>query len=328
VWSPARTYVAVRRRPAAEDILLTARAVLDTLPREPTQDHDHKDITMAQSKKKKPTTFSKAAPTSAGSTPASTEASSGATTDAPKAASTKATQRELLKEQRAREAREKKIRTGITYGIIGVVVVALIVGLIYLIPNLTAKTSTTAASGSDPYAITIGKANAPVTIDIYQDYMCPYCGQFERAQTSDLKVLTESGTAKVVFHVMAFLDDNSSGTKYSTRAANAFVVVAQKEPDKALAFNSALFTNQPSEGSTGLTDEELVARAKSVGVSDAVTSTFASLSQADFVKGSNDAAFAAGIQSTPTVKVNGTVLSRNLYSAGSLRAAAEKAAGK
>ncbi len=167
-----------------------------------------------------------------------------------------------------------------------------------------------------------------MTIDIYQDYMCPYCGQFERAQTSDLRVLTDTGTAKVVFHIMAFLDDSSSGTKYSTRAANAFVVVAQKEPDKALAFNSALFINQPSEGSTGLTDAELVSRAKSVGVSDAVTSTFASLSQADFVKGSNDAAFAAGIQSTPTVKVNGTAFTRNLYSAGSLRAAAEKAAGK
>jgi protein-disulfide isomerase len=279
---------------------------------------------MAQSKKKKPTTFSRGTATG----PATTDASAGTTSAAPTAASTKATQRELLKEQRAREAREKKVRTGITYGIIGVVALALIVGLIYLIPMLTGKNSTTAASGSDKYAITIGKADAPVTIDIYQDYMCPYCGQFERAQTSDLKVLTDSGTAKVVFHVMAFLDDSSSGTKYSTRAANAFVVVAQKEPDKALAFNSALFANQPSEGSTGLSDEELVTRAKAVGVSDAVTSTFASLSQADFVKSSNDAAFAAGVQSTPTVKINGTAFTRNLYSAGSLRAAAEKAAGK
>ena len=61
-------------------------------------------------------------------------------------------------------------------------------------------------------------------------------------------------------------------------------------------------------------------------MSDAVTSTFASQPQAAFVKGSNDAAFAAGIQSTPTIKINGTVFSRNLYSAGSLRAAAEKAA--
>jgi protein-disulfide isomerase len=282
---------------------------------------------MAQSKKKKPSTFNSGATSAPAKTGTSATPAEGSSATAPSSTSTKATQRELLKELRAREAREKKIRNGVTIGVLAAVVLALIAGLIWLIPVLTAKNSTT-GTASDPYAITIGSTSAPVTIDIYQDYMCPYCGQFERAQTSDLKVLVDSGTAKVVFHVMAFLDENSSGTRYSTRAANAFVVVAQKEPDKALAFNSALFVNQPSEGSTGLTDAEIATRAKSVGVSDAVANSLASLSQADFVKSSNDAAFAAGITSTPTIKINGTVLSRNLYSAGSLRAAAEKAAGK
>jgi protein-disulfide isomerase len=283
---------------------------------------------MAQSKKKKPSTFTSGTATRPATPGTSTTPPEGSSANGPTATATKATQRELLKELKAREARERKIRRGVTIGVIGVVALALVVGLIWLIPVLTAKNSKTAASSSDPYAITIGLASAPVTIDIYQDYMCPYCGQFERAQTSDLKVLVDSGTAKVVFHVMAFLDDSSSGTRYSTRAANAFVVVAQQEPNKALAFNSALFINQPSEGSTGLTDAEIATRAKSVGVSDAVADSLASLSQADFVKSSNDAAFAAGITSTPTVKINGTVFSRNLYSAGSLRAATEKAAGK
>jgi protein-disulfide isomerase len=283
---------------------------------------------MAQSKKKPSTFKSGTSTTPTGAGTSSTSPSESTSDNQPKTTSTKATQRELLKELRAKEAREKKVRNGITIGVIAVVALALVAGLIWLIPVLAAKNSKTPAAGSDPYAITIGSASAPVTIDIYQDYMCPYCGQFERAQTADLKVLTDSGTAKVVFHVMAFLDDSSSGTKYSTRAANAFVVVAQKEPDKALAFNSALFVNQPSEGSTGLSDAEIATRAKSVGVSDAVASSLASLSQADFVKSSNDAAFAAGVQSTPTVKINGTAFTRNLYSAGSLRAAAEKAAGK
>lgn len=283
---------------------------------------------MAQSKKKKPSTFNSGATTAKSTTSTTTTPGETSETTPPSTTATKATQRELLKELKAREAREKKIRNRVTIGVIGVVALALIVGLIWLIPVLTAKNSKPAASGSDKYAITIGSASAPVTIDIYQDYMCPYCGQFERAQTSDLKVLADSGTAKIVFHVMAFLDDSSSGAKYSTRAANAFVVVAQKEPDKALAFNAALFANQPSEGSTGLTDAEIATRAKSVGVSDAVADSLASLSQADFVKSSNDAAFAAGVTSTPTVKINGTAFTRNLYSAGSLRAAAEKAAGK
>jgi protein-disulfide isomerase len=238
--------------------------------------------------------------------------------------SAKASQREALRALQAREAQEKRVRTWITYGIVAAVVVALVVGLMFLVPTLTAKNNQ--AASSDPYSVVIGNASAPVTIDIYQDYMCPYCGELERAQSADMKVLTDSGTAKIVFHVMAFLDDSSNGTKYSTRAANAFVVVAQKEPDKALAFNAALFTDQPKEGSDGLSDAEIAARATKAGVSEALAATFASLSQADFVKKSNDASFAAGIQSTPTIKINGTVLSRNLYTSGSLRAAAEKAA--
>jgi protein-disulfide isomerase len=327
VWSADRSYDAVRRRPAAEDTPSSRLAPSSTTAREPTPDHDHKDITMAQSKKK-PSTFKSGTSTTPTGAATSTTPTDSTGANPPTTTSTKATQRELLKELRAKEAREKKIRNRVTIGVIAVLALALVAGLIWLIPVLAAKNSKTATAGSDPYAITIGSASAPVTIDIYQDYMCPYCGQFERAQTSDLKVLTDSGTAKVVFHVMAFLDDSSSGTKYSTRAANAFVVVAQQEPDKALAFNAALFVNQPSEGSTGLSDAEIATRAKSVGVSDAVASSLASLSQADFVKSSNDAAFAAGVQSTPTVKINGTAFTRNLYSAGSLRAAAEKAAGK
>ena len=187
---------------------------------------------MAQSKKKKPSTF-----TSSTTTPTTAPGTASGETPvtSPSKASTKATQRELLKEMRAKEAREKKIRNGITIGVLAVVVLGLIAGLIWLIPTLTAK-NTTAASSTDPYAITIGKADAPVTIDIYQT-TCALLRAVRRAQSADLKVLTDSGTAKVVFHVMAFLDDNSNGTKYSTRAANAFVTVAQREPEGA-AFNS------------------------------------------------------------------------------------------
>lgn len=242
------------------------------------------------------------------------------------ASSSKASQREALRELQAREAREKKVRTTITYSILGVIVLALIAGAIWLIPTLTKKAPS--AATDDAYGISIGQAGAPVTIDIYQDYMCPYCGQFERAQSADLKTLVDSGEARVVIHVMNFLDDSSNGAKYSTRAANAFVTVALKEPDKALAFNTALYADQPSEGTSGPTDAEIAALATKAGVSDAVAATFASQSNVDRVQKSNDASFKAGIQSTPTVKINGTVFSRNLYTAGSLKAAVDKAAGK
>jgi protein-disulfide isomerase len=249
---------------------------------------------------------------------------SGATTNkAPKVSgSAAATQRELLRQAREKEEREKKVRRTITFSTLGVVVIGIVVLLIWVVvPALSKKAS---ASGS--YGLTIGAEAAPVTVDIYQDFMCPYCGQFDRAQSADLKSLVDAGTVKVVFHVMNFLDSSSNGAKYSTRAADAFVTVAKQQPSAALAFNTALYANQPTEGSSGLADAEIADRARAAGVSDSVIATFANQPNADFVVKSNQAAFDEGIQSTPTVKINGTVFKGDLYTAGAFKTALQ--AGK
>jgi protein-disulfide isomerase len=248
---------------------------------------------------------------------------SGATTNkAPKTSgAAAANQRELLRLAREKEEREKKVRRTVTFGTLGVVVIGMVVLLILVvIPAIAKKSSTADSSG-----LIIGSATAPVTIDIYQDYMCPYCGQFDRAQATDIKALVDAGTAKVVVHVMNFLDSSSNGTKYSSRAANAFVTVAQQEPSKALAFNTAMYANQPAEGSAGLTDAEIADRARSVGVSDSVIATFANQANAGFVTKSNQAAFDAGVTSTPTVNINGTAFKGDLYTAGAFKSAVEAA---
>jgi protein-disulfide isomerase len=247
---------------------------------------------------------------------------SATTNKAPKSSSSAAaTQRELLRQAREKEAREKKIRKNITFGTLGVVVIGLVVLLIWVIVPAVSKK----ASATGSYGLQIGADAAPVTVDIYQDFMCPYCSQFERAQSADLKSLVDAGTVKVVFHLMNFLDSSSSGAKYSSRAADAFATVAKQQPSAALAFDLALYTDQPAEGSTGLTDAQIADRARSAGVSDSVVATFANQPNADFVTKSNQAAFDEGITSTPTVKINGTAFKGNLYAAGPFKAAIEAA---
>jgi protein-disulfide isomerase len=248
---------------------------------------------------------------------------SGATTNkAPKVSgAAAASQRELLRQAREKEEREKKVRRAVTFSTLGVVVIGLVVLLIWVVvPALSKKA---AASGS--YGLTIGADAAPATVDIYQDFMCPYCGQFERAQASDLKSLVDAGSVKVVFHVMNFLDSSSNGAKYSTRAADAFVTVVKQQPSAALAFDLALYSNQPKEGTSGLTDAQIADFARSAGVSDAVVATFANQPNLDFVVKSNQAAFDEGIQSTPTVKINGTEWKGDLYTAGAFKTAIQAA---
>lgn len=233
----------------------------------------------------------------------------------------------------ARQAKEKAVRTNITVGLIVTIVIVAIIGGAWAFLSSSTKTSgttsTSSVSPSSDYAVTVGEESAPVTISIYQDYLCPYCGEFERANTEDVQALVAAGTAKVEIHVMNFLDSQSNGTNYSTRAANALVTVWKSEPEYTLAFNAALYENQPDEGSSGLTDEEMADLATGVGVSDAVAATFADQTYAGFVDGSNTAAAADGVNGTPTILINGdSFAGSQIFESGALKTAVESAAGQ
>ncbi len=242
--------------------------------------------------------------------------------------------REQLQQQREQEAKERRIRNIITYGILGVAVLA-IVGVIAAVVLSTRNAPVASGGGATTgeYTLVAGNADAPVTVAIYQDYMCPYCGRFERANRADLEAMVADGSAKIEFHLMNFLDDASQGTKFSSRAANALVAVAKAEPDKVMAFNAALFDGQPEENTAGLSDSQIADLARQAGVSNDVVATFAQMANQDFVNRSNTAAFQSGVTGTPTVKINGETWPAQgqgglMYESGPLKAAVAEAAAK
>lgn len=210
--------------------------------------------------------------------------------------------------------------------------VALAVGAVAVIGGIVWAALALASLGPKPvdarYAVTVGDPKAPVVVDIFQDYICPFCGVSERANAADLTALTNSGTALVRIHPLNFFDDASLGAKYSTRAANALVSVAKAEPDRILAFNAALYTDQPAENTAGLTDTQIAARATAAGVSQATIDTFTQGSYVDFVNFGSQSAWNAGLRRTPTILINGTKFDGNTYIAGPLRQAIEDAAAK
>ncbi|MFJ4219686.1 DsbA family protein [Curtobacterium luteum] len=129
--------------------------------------------------------------------------------------------------------------------------------------GLKAQTAgaTPSASSSD--------GSGTVHITTYVDYLCPTCGQFEKANGEYIQGLVDSGAATVDIHPVAILANRSQGTKYSLRAANAAACVADRSPDQFFAFNTALFAEQPEEGTAGLSDADLVSVVRSVdGVRD------------------------------------------------------------
>jgi protein-disulfide isomerase len=167
-------------------------------------------------------------------------------------------------------------------------------------------------------------------LDLYIDLMCPVCNQFEQINSADIDSLREAGTISVYYHPISILDRSSSGTKYSTRAANAVAVVAEKDPSHMLDFISALYSNQPQENTTGLDDATIAQIAEGVGVPSEVAATFKNGEFEKWVTAATDKASEDGMQGTPTVMVNREILDQTqvaYFSPGVLKAYLESVAG-
>ncbi|GAA3210367.1 DsbA family protein [Nonomuraea helvata] len=242
--------------------------------------------------------------------------------------------RELRNARAVAERRRKKRTCLIAVGG-GLIIVGLLVAIVISLISAAGNGSSPASQrGKAPAIATVGgalglgNAAAPVKLEVYLDYMCPYCGRFEQANSGALDRMAADGTVRLELHPLSFLDQASSGAKYSTRAANAVATVADRAPGKVLALSTALFTNQPEEGSRGLSDEEIATLARNAGVPADVVAAFAGRSFEPWVAASTEAVLDSGISRTPTVKINGKVFEGDLYTAGPLMAAVIAAKGQ
>jgi protein-disulfide isomerase len=237
------------------------------------------------------------------------------------------------RQSRASQAARPKRRRTLVNAIGAGVIIGLLVAIAVVVgrsmasddgPVVTGKVVVPAHTAAGTFSV--GDRDAPVTLDLHYDYMCPACGAFEATNGEDLSRLVSDGTARVRLHVMSFLDEQSGGTEYSTRAANAYAAVADAAPGQVWAFHNALYAHQPHEGSQGLSDAQIAAIATDVGVPSRVVETFTDGTYRGWVAQSTQDAFAVGVNSTPLVAINGVVFAGNWAAQGELARAIQAAA--
>lgn len=254
------------------------------------------------------------------------------------------------KNERAAEARAKaqaqvknnERRTTVVIIAVSLVVIAAFAGIVYFIVN-SAKVPPLAESNAPAVAdetggIPVGTGGVAgvdvptdaVRVDVYVDLLCPVCKSFEEINSADLDELREDGTIAIYYHPIAILDARSMGTEFSTRAANATAVVAEKSPEHFLAFLEVLYANQPEENTSGLDDDTIAALAVGVGVPEDVAATFADGQFSKWVTAATQQASIDGMQGTPTVMVDREILDPNevnYFTPGALKAHLESVAG-
>lgn len=153
-----------------------------------------------------------------------------------------------------------------------------------------------------------------VRLDVYFDFICPACGAFELSQKPMLDELRESGVVDIYYHPLAFLDETSNGTEYSTRAASAAALIAQESPDAFLPFLDGMMVNQPEEFTPGLSDEEIQAIATEAGVPADVVARIPDREFATWVRSASEHASKEGVRYTPTLSFNGQMQDPSLES--------------
>jgi protein-disulfide isomerase len=185
-------------------------------------------------------------------------------------------------------------------------VMALIIGAGVLVSSLGSDKPTDSAQASaDAVSVTIGPDSAPHKVVIYEDFLCPYCGELERATHSELADLAEQGKVQVEYRPFNLL--GRTATDYSQQSLEVFAAVVHGDTaEVAKSFHDALFADQPSEAGPFPSQDDIVATAVTAGATQSgIESALDSGDATTWANGATQAAKDAGVQGTPTVLLDG-----------------------
>lgn len=239
----------------------------------------------------------------------------------------KAEARERVRAMREEQARKERRREQMMrFGIIAAVLVAVAIIAVAVMANRSSDTvdpaaqpaGVTEAGGGVPVADSV--ADAP-TMEVWFDFSCPHCRDFEEANGPFLSELANNGDANIVYRPVTFV-----GQLASVKATNAWACSLGEGLGEE--YMDALYAIQGN-----YTDGELLNAAESVGLS---SDTFESCLENSSYEGWVDASHSLGVNefgvsSTPTIfVVNGderTVVDDAQWTQEGLQAALDASTG-
>ncbi len=153
--------------------------------------------------------------------------------------------------------------------------------------------------------VILGDPKAPVTVIVYGDYQCPFCGRFfSTTEQSIRENYVKSDKVKIVARNFQFLGAESELAAQASACA--------KEQDNFWGYHDEIYKAEIKDGrenNGNLNKDLFVQIAKSVGLDvNKFTSCYDSGKYADAIKQETQAAAALGVNSTPTIYVNGEMV--------------------
>jgi len=221
----------------------------------------------------------------------------------------------MSKRQELREKHKKQQKQQRLIIIIMVIVGALLIASALIIPSLqpvgTIAQITPRAITATVKMNSMGNADAPVKVDVWEDFQCPACKLYSQQFEPQLVAnYVETGKVFYTFHNYPFIDSQTS-TKESHQAANAAMCAAAQ--GRFWDYHDILFANWIGENVGSFTDKRLVAfaQALNLNLTDFKTCFNQNQYQAEIEKDLSDAT-SKGVTGTPTIFVNGVQTSADV----------------
>lgn len=217
--------------------------------------------------------------------------------------------RSELKAQRKKRQQQARRNTFLAVALGALVLVAIIA-----IPAITQAnqpvgeiTPAPPKTRANSKGVSMGDPNAPVKIDVFEDFQCSACVYYtQQTEAQVIKEYVNTGKVYYVFHNFPFLDNNSP-TKESDQAANAAMCAA--EQNVFWEYYDVVYLNWLGANDGSLNDKRLTAFAETVGLDmKAFKTCFEKNAYQSQINDDISLGQKMGVQGTPSVFVNGTLL--------------------
>jgi protein-disulfide isomerase len=202
-------------------------------------------------------------------------------------------------------AADRKRNLAVQIGLTAVVVIFAVALVLYIVMSAEDKPASGEAKSirvtSSSLMTKEGSSDPKAVLSMYEDFLCPACGNFEKQFGPTVSKLIDSGAVAADYYMVSILDRQGDG--YSTRASNAAYCVADESTDAFRRFHAALYAQQPAEGVGPFPDNaRLTEVARQAGAAGGVPECINKERYAEMAKG---LAAATGVNSTPTIRING-----------------------
>lgn len=231
--------------------------------------------------------------------------------------------RAKLREDQQKQRRRDRRIIAIVAGAIVLVVIAAGVGFQLWRTNQQPSAGPSPAGSATPaelvngQPVVFGSRSAPVSIELYEDFHCPHCADFEEAYQGVLDQALRANQVSITFSPLAFVDAGSAS------AANGFGCAV--EAGYGESYFRGLFANHTLDWS----DDQLISLMERVSGAPASASFSTCVQQRQsgpWLESINAAASQRGVSQTPTMFLDGAPVDIATLTPDALRTKIEQAA--